>query len=356
MSEPTMSDPAVLTRPAHGLAAMERNGPLVSFDFTRRSLRPHDVALDVLFCGICHTDLHMIGPWGQAFPLVPGHEMTGRVTEVGAAVTGLAPGDIVAVSVIVDSCRVCRPCQARDEVYCEAHPTTTYDGVDRVDGTRTRGGYADTYVADERFVHRLPDGLDAAGAAPLLCAGVTSFAPMRHWRVGPGQTVGVVGIGGLGHLGVKFARAMGAHVVAFTTSAAKVGDALALGAHEVVVSTDTDAMARQRFRFDFILDTVSATHEVDPYLAALHYNGVLCAVGIPDAFSPSPFLLSAGRRSLASSGAGGTREVREMLAFCAAHDIVAEVEVIGKSEVNQALDRLRRNDVRFRFVIDLSRD
>ena len=351
-----MPDAAVLTRPANGLAAMERNGPLVPFAFARRTLRPNDVALDVLYCGICHTDLHMIGRWGREFPLVPGHEMVGRVTEVGADVAGFAPGDLAAVSVIVDSCRACRPCLARDEIYCEAHPTTTYDGVDRINGTRTRGGYADTYLADERFVYKLPDGLDPAGAAPLLCAGVTSFAPLRHWRVGPGSAVGVAGIGGLGHLGVKFARAMGAQVVAFTTSPAKARDALALGAHEAVLSTDPAAMAAQRNRLDFILDTIAATHELDPYLAALRANGTLCTVGIPDALAPSPFLLSAGRRSLAGSGAGGTREVREMLAFCAAHGIVADVEVIGRGEVNAALSRLRRNDVRYRFVIDMRRE
>lgn len=343
-------------RPAHGFAAMEREGPIVPFDFERRALRPGDVALDVLFCGICHSDLHSIGPWGQQFPLVPGHEMVGRLTEVGREVTGFAPGDMVAVSVIVDSCRECRPCQAHDESYCEAFPTTTYDGLDRVDGSRTRGGYADTYVADQRFVYQLPEGLDPASAAPLMCAGVTSFAPMRHWDVGPGHVVGVVGVGGLGHLGVKFARALGAHVVAFTTSLSKADDAMALGAHEVVVSTDAGAMTAQRFRFDFILDTISADHDIDAYLGALHYNGVLCSVGIPNQLQPSPFLLASGRRSLASSGAGGTREVKEMLAFCAQHGIVADVEVVGKGEINRALDRLRRNDVRFRFVIDLHRD
>lgn len=344
------------TRTIHGFAALERNGPIVPFQFHRRRLRNDDVALDVLFCGICHTDLHMIGPWGQEFPLVPGHEMVGRVTEVGSNVDRHAPGDLVAVSVIVDSCRVCRPCEAHDETYCEAGPTATYDGTDRIDGSRTRGGYADTYIADQRFVYRLPDNLDPAGAAPLLCAGVTSFAPLRHWQVGPNQTVGIVGIGGLGHLGVKFARAMGARVVAFTTSASKAADAYALGAHEVVISTDKDVMEQQRSRFDFILDTVSARHELDPYLAALHYNGVLCAVGIPDVLSPSPFLLAAGRRSLASSGAGGTREIGEMLAFCAKHGIVADVEVVGRTEINAALERLRNNDVRFRFVIDMQRD
>ena len=343
------------TQSAHGFAALERDGAIVPFDFTRRAPRATDVAFDVLFCGICHSDLHAIGKWGQAFPIVPGHEMVGRVTDVGQEVTDFRAGDLVALSVIVDSCGECRPCVAQDETYCEKGPTATYDGVDRVDGSRTRGGYANTCIADQRFVYHLPAGLDPAGAAPLLCAGITSFAPLRHWGVKPGHVVGVVGIGGLGHLGVKFARAMGAHVVAFTTSAGKADEALALGAHEVVISTDAAAMAAQQFRFDFILDTVSATHEVDPYLAALHYNGVLCALGIPDAFAPSPFLLAGGRRSLASSGAGGTREMKEMLAFCAEHGIVADVEVVGTEQINEALDRLHRNDVRFRFVIDLGR-
>lgn len=345
-----------LTRPAHGFAAMARDGQLQPFAFSRRTLRAQDVAMDVLYCGICHTDLHSIGPWGQEFPLVPGHEIVGRVTETGAGVRNYKAGDLVAVSVIVDSCRACRACEAHDEIYCEQGATPTYDSIDRVDGSRLRGGYADTYIADERFVYRLPEGLDPAGAAPLLCAGVTSFSPLRHWGVGPGAIVGIAGIGGLGHLGVKFARAMGAHVVAFTTSPAKAEDALTLGAHEVVLSRDEQAMAAQRNRFDFILDTISTTHDVDPYLAALHYNGVLCAVGVPDRLEPSPYLLSAGRRSVAGSGAGGTRETQEMLDFCATHQIVADVEIVGKSQLNEALERLRRNDVRFRFVLDLNRD
>jgi uncharacterized zinc-type alcohol dehydrogenase-like protein len=312
--------------------------------------------MDVLFCGICHTDLHFIGPWGQEFPLVPGHEIVGRVTETGADVRNVEPGDLVAVSVIVDSCRDCGPCHAHDEIYCENGSTPTYDSIDRVDGVRLRGGFADTFLADERFVYRIPDGLDPAGAAPLLCAGVTSFSPLRHWGVGPGQTVGIAGIGGLGHLGVKFARALGATVIAFTSSAAKAEDALKLGAHEVVVSSDPAAMAAVRNRCDFILDTISATHDVDPFLAALRYNGVLCVVGVPDQVTPSPYLLSAGRRSIAGSGAGGTRETQAMLDFCAAHGITADIEIVGKSEINTALDRLRRNDVRFRFVLDLNRD
>lgn len=345
-----------LTRPAQGFVALDRDAALTPFNFSRRTLRPHDVAMDVLFCGICHTDLHSIGPWGQEFPLVPGHEIVGRVTETGTEVSSFVPGDLVAVSVMVDSCRDCGPCHAHDEIYCEHGLTATYDSIDRVDGTRLRGGFADNFLADERFVYRLPDGLDPAGAAPLLCAGVTSFSPLRHCGVGPGQTVGVAGIGGLGHLGVKFARALGATVIAFTSSVAKAEDALELGAHEVVVSSDPAAMAAVQNRCDFILDTISASHHVDPLLAALRYNGVLCVVGVPDQITPSPYLLSAGRRSLAGSGAGGTRETQAMLDFCAEHGITAEVEIVGKSEINTALDRLRRNDVRFRFVLDLNRD
>lgn len=345
-----------LTRAANGFAAMQRDGELTPFAFSRRTLRPHDVAMEVLFCGICHTDLHSIGPWGQEFPLVPGHEIVGRVTETGPDVRNFRRGDLVAVSVIVDSCRDCGPCDAHDEIYCERGPTSTYDSMDRVDGARLRGGFADSFLADERFVYHVPAGLDPAGAAPLLCAGVTSFAPLRHWGVGPGQTVGVAGIGGLGHLGVKFARALGATVIAFTSSAAKADDALRLGAHEVVVSSDPAAMAAVQNRCDFILDTISATHDVDPYLAALRYDGVLCVVGVPERLEPSPYLLSVGRRSVAGSGAGGTRETQDMLEFCARHGIVADVEVVGKSEINHALDRLRRNDVRFRFVLDLNRD
>lgn len=344
---------ALLTRPARGFAAMERNGRLQPFAFNRRQLRPRDVALDVLYCGICHTDLHFIAEWGNEYPLVPGHEIVGRVIEIGTEVEAHAVGDMVAVSVIVDSCRQCANCNSHDEFYCVEGHTPTYDSLDRVDGTRLRGGFSDNFIADELFVYPLPPGLDPAAAAPLLCAGATTFAPMRHWNVGPGQVVGVAGIGGLGHLAVKFARALGAHVVAFTTSPAKAEAALRLGAHETVVSVDTEAMKAQAGRFDFILDAIPITHDVDPYLAALRRDGVLCVVGVPASLSPSTYLLTAGRRTLAGSGVGGTREVHEMLDFCAANGIVAEVEIIGKGEINVALDRLRRGDVRYRFVLDM---
>lgn len=348
--------PAGPTRTVHGYAALEREGPIAPWDFEQREPRPDDVAFDVLFCGICHTDLHSIGPWGQEFPLVPGHEMVGRVTAIGAEVTDVAIGDTVAVSVVVDSCGECDPCKSAMEIYCEQVPTNTYDGIDRVDGSRTRGGYADSLVAHQRFVHKVPEGLDLTGVAPLLCAGVTTWSPLRHWDVGPGSKVGVVGIGGLGHLGVKFAHALGAHVVAFTTSPDKRDTILALGADEVVVSTDAEQMAAHDRSLDFLLDTVSATYPMEPLMATLKLDGVICSVGIPDEFEGvSTFLMASRRLSLASSGAGGTKDVREMLAFCAEHDITAEVEVVGPAQINAALDRLAKNDVRYRFVIDMAK-
>lgn len=349
-----MSDTAPSTMTT-GYAAMERNAQLVPWSFQRRTPRPQDVALDILFCGVCHTDIHSVGKWGQEFPLVPGHEIVGRVTETGSDVRRFKAGDIVAVGVIVDSCRECDPCRREMETYCQAFPTTTYDGVDRVDGSRTRGGFADIYVADERFVHHVPAGLDLAGVAPLLCAGITTYSPLRHWNAGPGKVVGVIGIGGLGHLALRFARALGAHVVAFTTSANKRDNALALGAHEVVLSTDEAQMTAQANRFDFLLDTVSNTYPMAAYLRALKLDGTLCSLGLPDRFDLPPILLAMGRRSVASSGAGGTRETGEMLAFCAQHGITADVEVIAPCEINAAFDRLARNDVKYRFVIDMAR-
>lgn len=339
----------------HGFAAMERGQALMPWTFERRVPRPGDVAVKILYCGVCHTDIHSVHEWGQSFPLVPGHEIVGEVTAVGADVTQFVPGDTVMIGVIVDSCGVCDPCRAHDEIYCRAYPTTTFDGVDRVDGSRTRGGYADTYVADQRFVYHLPEGLDPAAAAPLLCAGVTTYAPLRHWKIGPGSTVGVVGIGGLGHLAVKFARAMGAHVVAFTTSPRKFAEALALGAYEAVLSTDAEQMKAQAYRFDFILDTVSSTYPMDPFLQALKLDATLCSLGIPPTFDFSPMQLAMGRRSVASSGAAGTADTHEMLAFCKEHGIVADVETIAMSDINEAHARLAKGDVHYRFVIDMSK-
>lgn len=336
-------------------AALERGGPLVPWQFERRALRPDDVAVRVLYCGVCHSDIHSINHWGQSFPLVPGHEIVGEVTAVGARVGGFAVGDLVMIGVIVDSCRTCEPCQHGMEVYCREFPTQTFDGVDRIDGTRTRGGYSAQYVAGQRFVYHLPQGLDPAAAAPLLCAGVTTYSPLRHWKVGPGMTVGVVGIGGLGHLAIKFARAMGAHVVAFTTSPNKIGAALALGAHEAVLSTDAAQMAAQAWRFDFILDTVSTTYPMTPMIAALKLDATLCSLGIPDSFDVAPIMLTMGRRRLASSGAAGTADTHEMLAFCSEHGIVADIELIAMDEINDAYVRLEQGDVYYRFVIDMGK-
>ncbi|MBY8864050.1 NAD(P)-dependent alcohol dehydrogenase [Nocardia sp. CA2R105] len=341
-------------RTVRGYAALERNGPITTWEFEQREPRPEDVVFDVLFCGVCHSDLHTIGAWGQEFPLVPGHEMVGRVTAVGDQVTNVRPGDIVAVSTIIDSCGECEPCRRQMEVYCEAGPTMTYDGIDRVDGSRTRGGYADSLVAHQRFVFRVPESLDLAGAAPLLCAGITTWSPLRHWRIGPASTIGVVGIGGLGHLGVKFAHALGAHVVAFTTSPRKRDTILALGADEVVVTTDREQVAAQAGRLDFILDTVSTTYPMGPIVDTLSLDGTLCSLGIPDRFDLHPGTLAGKRRSIASSATGGTRDIHEMLEFCAQHDITADVEIISPDQINEALERLSRNDVRYRFVIDMT--
>jgi alcohol dehydrogenase (NADP+) len=332
-----------------GYAALKRGGPLQPWTFSLRPPRPQDVTFDVLYCGICHTDLHMIDAWGRHFPLVPGHEIVGRVTSVGGEVEGFAEGDLVAVGTIVDSCRVCEPCRNGLESYCQAVAVGAYDGIDRVDGSITRGGYARAGICDQRFVHHVPEGIDPAGAAPLLCAGITTYSPLRHWGVGPGSTVGVIGIGGLGHLGIKFAHAFGARVVAFTTSAAKAEQATTLGADDVVLSTD----AEQANRLDFVLDTVSAIHPLTPYLAALRMDGTLCSVGLPDRFDVSPIALALGRRSLASSGSGGTVETREMLAYCAERGITADVETVRPTDLGTALKRLTAGDVRYRFVLDM---
>lgn len=351
----TATESTTASRVVHGWAVRSRDAAVEEWTFPQRAPRPDDVVLEVLFGGICHTDLHKIGPWGVDYPIVPGHEVVGRVSEVGDAVTGFVPGDVVAVGTIVDSCRVCDPCLGGLESYCQRGATSAYDAPDRVDGTSTRGGYAETMVCDRRFTYHVPAGLDPATVAPLLCAGITTYSPLRHWGVGPGMTVGVIGIGGLGHLGLKFARALGAHVVAFTTSARKVEDALALGAHEVVLSTDPAQLAGQADRFDFLLDTVSTAYPMTPFVQALALDGTLCSVGLPDRFEVAPYALATGRRSLAGSGSGGTRETREMLQFCADHNITADVEVVGPAQINTALDRLARNDVAYRFVIDMAR-
>ena len=337
-----------------GYAAQSKSAPLTPFHFDRREPGPKDVVVSIEYSGICHSDIHQVrGEWGRLlYPMVPGHEIVGHVKAVGNEVTRFKVGDPAAVGVIVDSCRVCVNCKEELENYCLKGAVETYNAVG-YDGTPMFGGYSDTVVTEEHFVHTLSPKLDPAGAAPLLCAGITTYSPLRHWKVGPGKKVGVVGLGGLGHLGLKFAHSFGAHVVQFTTSESKVEDAKKLGADEVVISKDADAMAKHASSFDFILDCVSAPHDMNALLGLLRRDGALCLVGIPDEpLSVAPFAVLAGRRSLAGSGTGGMRETQEMLDYCAEKGIVADVELTSYDELDEAYDRVVKGDVKYRFVLD----
>ncbi|MFB2967502.1 NAD(P)-dependent alcohol dehydrogenase [Aerosakkonema sp. BLCC-F183] len=344
---------------AKAYSTASATSPLASDTIARRDPSEHDVQIEILFCGICHSDLHSVrNEWSSVmptvYPIVPGHEMVGRVTKVGSAVTKYKPGDKAAVGCMVDSDRTCPQCKAGFEQFCP-NLTLTYNSPDKHLGGVTYGGYSDSIVVDERFVLRVPDHLDLAGAAPLLCAGITTYSPIRHWGVAKGKKVGVVGLGGLGHMGVKFARAFGAHVVVFTTSPDKKEDALRLGADEVVVSRNTDEMQKQAGSFDFILDTVSAKHDINAYLNLLTRDGNITLVGAPEnPLEVSAFSLIMGRRSLSGSNIGGIAETQEMLDFCGQHNITADVEVIPIQKVNEAYERLLKSDVKYRFVIDLA--
>lgn len=341
-------------RAVTGYRATAPGAPFERWAFERRDLRADDVAVRVTHCGVCHSDLHAWHDPGSAFPLVPGHEFVGEVTAVGEAVTAFAVGDAVAVGNIVDSCGVCAMCRAGQENFCRAFPTLTYGGTDRVDGTPTLGAYAEEYVVSERFAYRRPPGLDPAGVAPLMCAGITVWEPLRRWAVGPGTTVGVVGLGGLGHLAVKFAHALGAEVTVFTTSPRKVADARALGADHVVDSTDPDAMADQADRLDLVVDCVPSAHDLAPYLRCVALDGTLCTLGHLGSVTVEVLDLLVGRRSLSSAGSGGRRHTQEMLDFCGTHGITADVEVLPSDEVGTALERLARGDVRYRFALDMA--
>lgn len=333
-------------------ALTDTGRPLERIEIHRRELRPDDVDIRVQFCGVCHSDLHAIHG-AAALPLVPGHEFSGEVVRVGSAVDGLAPGDQVVVGNIVDSCGRCAMCERGQENYCVEFPTLTYGGADRHDGSRTQGAYAGRYVAARRFVYRRPESLDAAAVAPLMCAGITVWEPLRSAGVGPGTRLGVVGLGGLGHLAVRFGVALGAEVTVFSTTPAKAEDAQRLGAHAVVISTDDDAMTRARGTLDVVIDTVAADHELAPYLGALDLDGMLFTIGHLGSITVQAMDLLVGRKRLASSGSGGRRGTQEMLDFSAEHGIVADVEVVPHTELTTALDRLSRNDVRYRFVLDL---
>jgi uncharacterized zinc-type alcohol dehydrogenase-like protein len=344
---------------AKAYAAAGAKSPLALTKIPRREPGAHDVQLEILFTGVCHSDLHTVRNEWSAFmptvyPAVPGHEIVGRVTKVGAGVKKLKIGDIGAVGCLVDSDGTCPECKAGLEQFC-AHATFTYNAPDKHLGGVTYGGYSDSVVVDQRFVLRVPAGLDHAGAAPLLCAGITTYSPMKHWGVTTGRKVGVVGLGGLGHMGVKFARALGAHVVVFTTSPGKKEDALRLGAHEVVLSKHANEMAKHAGSFDFILDAVSADHDVNAYLNLLRRDGNLTLVGAPEKpFPVSAFGLIMGRRSLSGSPIGGIAETQEMLDFCGEHKITADVEVIPIQKINEAYERLLKSDVKYRFSIDMA--
>jgi uncharacterized zinc-type alcohol dehydrogenase-like protein len=346
------------TFPILGYAAHSNTSPLAPFRFERRTPGPKDVQIDILYCGVCHSDLHQVrNEWaGTTYPIVPGHEIVGRVARVGDQVTKFKAGDLAAVGCLVDSCGTCSSCKDGLEQYCYNELVLTYNSPDKLLGGMTYGGYSSQIVVDQGFVLKVPPKLDLAGTAPLLCAGITTYSPLRHWEVGPGSKVGVVGLGGLGHMGVKFAHAFGAHTVLFTTSPGKAADAKKLGADEVVVSRNADEMAKHRNSFDFILNTVAASHNLDAFTELLKLDGTLCLVGAPEHPHPSPavFNLLVKRRAIAGSMIGGIAETQEMLDFCAEKGIVSDIEQIPMQQVNQAYDRLLKGDVKYRFVIDIA--
>src|SRR5271165_5437141 len=344
---------------AKAYSAASSTSPLAPTTITRRDPSENDVQIEILFCGICHSDLHMArNEWSSVmptvYPCVPGHEIVGRVTRVGSAVTKFKPGDLAAVGCLVDSDGTCPECQAGLEQFCP-NQTLTYGFPDKHSGGITYGGYSDSIVVTERFVLSVPSNLNLAGAAPLLCAGITTYSPLHHWGVTKGKKVGVVGLGGLGHMGVKFAHALGAHTVVFTTSPSKKEDALRLGADEAVLSKNADEMAKHAGSFDFILDAVAADHDVNALLGQLRRDGNLCLVGAPEKpLSVAAFGLLFGRKSLSGSPIGGLPETQEMLDFCGKHNITSDVEVIPIQKVNEAYERLVRSDVKYRFSIDMA--
>jgi alcohol dehydrogenase (NADP+) len=347
-----------MTYPVKSYAARSSTSPLGLFEFVRRSPRPDDVVIEILFCGVCHSDVHNArNDWGNAnYPMVPGHEIIGRVIEVGPEVARFKAGDRVGVGCMVQSCRHCQACGKGWEQYCENGATYTYNGTDPVDGSRTHGGYSEKVVVAEHFVLKLPDALDLAGAAPLLCAGITTYSPLRHWNVGAGSKVAVIGLGGLGHMGLKLAKAMGAEVTLFSRSPGKEEDARRLGAHHVIISTDAAQMASVAGRFDLIIDTVPYVHDVNPYVPTLATGGTLVMVGylgpLEPPFNSGPLVYR--RKSLAGSLIGGIVETQEMLDFCGAHGILSDVEVIRIQDINEAYERMLKSDVKYRFVIDMA--
>jgi uncharacterized zinc-type alcohol dehydrogenase-like protein len=342
--------------PIKAYSAASAASPLAATTISRRPPAANDVRIDILYCGVCHSDLHFArNEWKfTEYPAVPGHEIIGRVTAVGSGVKKFKTGELVGVGCLVDSCRTCPDCREGLEQFCP-DMTMTYGSTDKHLGGGTLGGYSQGIVVREEFVLRIPANLDPAATAPLLCAGITTYSPLRHWKVGPGQKVGIVGLGGLGHMGVKFARAFGAHVVLFTTSPGKTADALRLGAHEVVVSKDETQMAAQAGSFDFILDAVSAQHDIGAYINLLKRDGNLTLVGAPEKpLSVAAFPLIFKRRSFSGSLIGGLPETQEMLDFCGKHNITSDIEIIRMDQINEAYERMLKSDVKYRFVIDMT--
>ncbi|MBJ9976416.1 NAD(P)-dependent alcohol dehydrogenase [Pseudomonas sp. S75] len=343
---------------AIGYAAQSSTAPLAPMTFQRRALRPDDVAIEILYCGVCHSDLHQArNEWGIAvYPLMPGHEIVGRVTAVGEKAGKYTVGDLVGVGCMVDSCRQCEACHKDLEQYCLEGPTMTYATPDRVDGSNTMGGYSSSIVVSEAFVLRMPEGLDLPSAAPILCAGITTYSPLKHHGVGPGHKVGVLGMGGLGHMGIKFAKALGAEVTVFTRSQAKADEARRQGADQVIVSTDPAQMREAAGRFDFLLDTIPVQHDLNPYLETLKFDGVHILVGLIEPIEPPVHAanLVLKRRVVAGSLIGGIAETQEVLDFCAEHGITCDIEMLDIRHINEAFERMHKGDVKYRFVIDMA--
>lgn len=341
-----------------GYAARSATSALEPFAFERREPRPNDVVIDILFCGVCHTDLHLVRNHGgfTSYPIVPGHEIIGRVRQVGAAVNRFKAGDLVGVGCMVDSCQHCQPCLKGWEQDCAEGSTFTYNSTDRQDGSVTYGGYSDSIVVRDKFVLSIPDGLDPAGAAPLLCAGITTWSPLLHWNVGEGSKVAVIGLGGLGHMALKLAKALGADVTLFTRSAGKEDDAFRLGADHVVLSSDPGQMKAVSGRFDVVIDTVPYDHDINPYMPTLALEGVLVLVGYmaPLSTPVNAGSLVRGRRVISGSFIGGVRETQQMLDFCGEHGIVSDVEIIPIQKIDEAYERMLKSGVKYRFVIDMA--
>ncbi|GGR06132.1 NAD(P)-dependent alcohol dehydrogenase [Deinococcus ruber] len=337
-------------------AAQDANSPLAPFQIERRELREQDVQIEILYSGVCHSDVHQArSEWGPSlYPIVPGHEIVGRVTAVGAGVSRFKVGDLAGVGVMVDSCQHCESCAEGLEQYCENGHTTTYNSREKDTGNLTFGGYSTSIVTTEKFVLQIPTSLRLEAVAPLLCAGITMYSPLRHWKIGAGHKIAIVGLGGLGHMGIKLAAALGADVTLFTTSQSKAEDALRLGAHHVIISSDKEAMKAARASFDFILSTVPTSHDLNPYLRTLKRDGQLVIVGAIDPVGVHGGVLISHRRSVSGSNIGGLAETQEMLDFCGEHGIVADIELIDMQDINTAYDRMVKNDVKYRFVIDMA--